>query len=149
MGSATNLLDRLEKVTETATNRWVARCPAHDDRTPSLAIRDDCGKILLHCFAGCETDDVLGAIGLTFADVMPDRVGTEHSFKPLRQRFDARQVLGNLDHESLIVSIIGADFLKRRSLDEETWQRLSTAVNRINDYRALAAPLRLGGGVSA
>jgi putative DNA primase/helicase len=33
---------------------WVARCPAHVDRTPSLSIREaDDGRLLLHCFAGC------------------------------------------------------------------------------------------------
>ena len=33
---------------------WMARCPAHDDRTPSLSIADGAeGRILLTCFAGC------------------------------------------------------------------------------------------------
>lgn len=32
---------------------WTARCPAHDDRTPSLQIRDSGLKVLVHCFGGC------------------------------------------------------------------------------------------------
>jgi hypothetical protein len=45
---------------------WTARCPAHDDRSPSLTItvKDD-GKLLLHCHAGCEQTAVLEAINAT------------------------------------------------------------------------------------
>lgn len=42
---------------------WTARCPAHDDRTPSLSIRDaKDGKILVHCHAGCGQDRVIAAL---------------------------------------------------------------------------------------
>ena len=140
-----HLVNRLDGVRETGDGKYVAKCPAHDDRSPSLSIKDgDDRRVLLHCFAGCETDDVFTAVGLTFADVMPERVGTEHSYKPLRQRFDARQVLATLDHESLVVAIIGADFIERRSLDVATWQRLVIAVSRINEGRAVCAPARVG-----
>lgn len=49
---------------------YLARCPAHEDRHPSLSIaegRD--GRILLHCWAGCATKDVLVALGLTWRDL--------------------------------------------------------------------------------
>ncbi len=88
------LLRRLNGVRENGANKHIAHCPAHDDKSPSLAIREcDDGRVLLHCFAGCEPEDVLAAVGLTFADVMPERIGTQHSYKPLKPRFDARQVL--------------------------------------------------------
>jgi putative DNA primase/helicase len=41
---------------------WMAKCPAHDDRNPSLAIRESQGKILLHCHAGCKQRDVIEAL---------------------------------------------------------------------------------------
>jgi putative DNA primase/helicase len=42
---------------------WTARCPAHDDRTPSLSIRDSDGnKVLVHCHAGCDQRDVIVAL---------------------------------------------------------------------------------------
>lgn len=42
---------------------WVARCPAHDDHTPSLAIRaTDDGTLLVHCHAGCEQHQVIQAL---------------------------------------------------------------------------------------
>ncbi len=143
--SIETLISRLDGVKETGHGKYVARCPAHDDKSPSLAIKE-CGdgRILIHDFAGCETEDVLSAIGLEFSDVMPERISTEHSYKRMRQPFDARQVLATLDHESLVVSIIGADFLEHKDIDEDTWSRLGAAVNKINSARSLCAPARIG-----
>ena len=41
---------------------WMARCPAHDDRKPSLSIRDENGKVLFHCHAGCRQEQVIAAL---------------------------------------------------------------------------------------
>lgn len=42
---------------------WTARCPAHDDRTPSLSIREaDDNKVLVHCHAGCDQERVIAAL---------------------------------------------------------------------------------------
>jgi putative DNA primase/helicase len=42
---------------------WMARCPAHDDREPSLSIRDgEDGKVLVHCHAGCEQADLIAVL---------------------------------------------------------------------------------------
>lgn len=47
-----------------------AQCPAHDDRSPSLRIKEATdGRVLLFCQAGCKTLDVLHALGLEFADI--------------------------------------------------------------------------------
>jgi hypothetical protein len=63
------LLGRLEGVSRTASGR-LARCPAHEDRTPSLSITEGAdGRILLHCWAGCKTADVLAALGLGWSDL--------------------------------------------------------------------------------
>src|ERR1035441_5847565 len=40
----------------------MVRCPAHDDRNPSLAIKLECGKLLVHCHAGCSQDKVIAAL---------------------------------------------------------------------------------------
>ena len=55
-------------LTEALGGRWhgsygTARCPAHDDRNPSLSVRDgDNGRVLVHCHAGCEQAVVLDAL---------------------------------------------------------------------------------------
>jgi len=51
-------------------NRFQARCPAHCDRSPSLSIANgQDGRILLHCFAGCATDEILAALKLSRRDL--------------------------------------------------------------------------------
>jgi len=46
-----------------AGSGWVARCPAHDDRTPSLSLADGHdGRLLVKCWAGCSACDVLAAL---------------------------------------------------------------------------------------
>jgi len=51
---------------------WTVCCPAHDDKTPSLSITPEGGRVLLHCFAGCEPLAVLRALGLTWRDLFDD-----------------------------------------------------------------------------
>ena len=46
----------------TGPGRWMARCPAHDDRTPSLSITERNGSVLVHCFAGCRQSEVIEAL---------------------------------------------------------------------------------------
>ncbi|MAT68932.1 MAG: hypothetical protein CMJ58_05355 [Planctomycetaceae bacterium] len=51
---------------------WSARCPAHEDRRPSLTVSEgDDGRALLQCHAGCPAESVCRALGLTLADLMP------------------------------------------------------------------------------
>ena len=65
-------LERLEGVKQNGSS-WVARCPAHEDRSPSLSVSEgDDGRVLLRCFAGCETTDIVEALGLELRDLMPD-----------------------------------------------------------------------------
>jgi DNA primase len=48
---------------------YQAICPAHEDHSPSLSIRIEDERVLLHCFAGCSTDAVLASVGLSFDDL--------------------------------------------------------------------------------
>jgi hypothetical protein len=55
-------------------NGWAARCPAHEDRKPSLSVAGgEGGRALVRCHAGCSTEAVCEALGLTLADLMPPR----------------------------------------------------------------------------
>jgi hypothetical protein len=66
--------------------RLMVRCPAHDDRSPSLSIEHKHDRTLIHCFAGCEAERVVEAIGLTLTDLYDDRVP---DVVPLRGRGSA------------------------------------------------------------
>ena len=65
------LLGRLDKVKRSESgDYWKARCPAHEDKAPSLSISEgDDGNVLLKCHAGCTLDAILGALRLEPADL--------------------------------------------------------------------------------
>ena len=55
-----------------AGGQYLVRCPVHEDRKPSLAIRElPDGKVLVRCHAGCDSRHVLDALGLTWKDLFP------------------------------------------------------------------------------
>lgn len=67
------VLPKLEGVRQSGGS-FSARCPAHDDRNPSLSI--SVGKdhpVVFKCQAQCETEDILAAIGLTWTDICAPR----------------------------------------------------------------------------
>jgi len=67
-------LNYFKGLKSTSKNQWVALCPAHNDHKPSLSIKYDESndKIILHCFAGCDVQDILCSIGLKMKDLYPD-----------------------------------------------------------------------------
>ena len=136
-------LSSLDGVKKTGANRYLARCPAHDDRSPSLSVAEgDNGRTLIHCFAGCEPLDILNSVGMKFSHIMPERLDGVTNQGPVRNRILPREALEALDHEALVVAVIASDIQERRDIDNPTWARLSLAVQRINDARNGCCPAR-------
>lgn len=74
-----NLLAKLPEARRSGDG-WAARCPAHEDRNASLSINDgDDGRALVHCFAGCPNEEIVAALGLTMADLMPNDGRASHN----------------------------------------------------------------------
>lgn len=128
--SAEPLLSRLSKVKRVGPDRWMACCPAHEDKRPSLSIREmDDGRVLVHCFGLCSVENVLDAAGLTFDDLYPEKP-LEHG-KPIRRPFPASDVLEALTTESLIVALAASDVANGKALSEQDRERVLLASARI------------------
>ena len=108
------VLSRLAGVRKTGSGTWIAKCPSHQDRTPSLSLRQADDRVLLHCFAGCGTDDILAALGLTFADVMPERVS--HHRPRMRPAFPYADVLEILGYDVMQTAIAASEMAAGREL---------------------------------
>ena len=79
------VLSRLEA--KGRSPKWMAKCPAHEDRSPSLSIKAlEDGRVLIHCHAGCSAPDVMAAIGLSLSDLFPEPLGDYLSAKPYRRQ---------------------------------------------------------------
>jgi hypothetical protein len=131
------LLSRLSKVKKTGADKWAAQCPAHEDRSPSLAIKDADGTILLHCFAGCSPGDVCASVGISLTDLFPDTGKREWQGEtPVKftggLKFNAMDALRALAGEGSVVLLLACDQAEGRVLGQVDRDRLLTAVGRIN-----------------
>lgn len=108
--SVDSLLSRLAGVRRTAPGRYTSKCPAHKDRRASLSVRElDDGRVLVHCFAGCEVGAVLDACGLAFEDLYPPKALGVHAAPQERRPFSARELLDALAFELTVAWVILGD----------------------------------------
>src|SRR5919106_2765137 len=64
-----DVLDKLEVASRNG-EKAISFCPAHDDcNNPSLSLKAENGRLLLHCFAGCRPEDIVSEIGLHMKDL--------------------------------------------------------------------------------
>lgn len=129
MSAVGKILGHLDGVRQSGPGKWRARCPGHNGKSQSLAIADIDGRILIKCFAGCETEVVLNTIGLSFSDLHDKALG---NFAPLRRRpWTASDVLDLVLDEVMVVGVVAANFLEKKSIDEDAWARLAQASRRL------------------
>ena len=119
------LLPTLQKVKPVKTGQWIACCPAHDDRTPSLKITETSnGVVLLKCWAGCTASEIVTAVGLGLRDLFPLM-----SNKPRRNGLSLQAI----KHEQWVLKIGTAHLEQGRTLSETDLARLELARRRLGD----------------
>ncbi len=126
--TAEELVGRLTRVKATGARAWRCECPNHGGHSLSVKELPD-GRLLLKCWAGCDTQAVLDAMGLRFADLFPQPLG---NLPPVRSPWNARDVLALAMREATTVAIVAADLLEHRDVSEADWQRLATAHGRLS-----------------
>lgn len=132
------LLTRLDGVRQTGQGRWIARCPAHQDRSPSLSIKEGTdSRVLVHCFSGCAVEDVLAAVGLTFSDLFPPRQPPIEGFRP-RSGIHAARALDLIElavREATICALVVGDVIDGRGTSIADCLRARQAVETIEGLR--------------
>jgi hypothetical protein len=94
------LLSRLAGARKTRSNCWVARCPSHEDRSPSLSVRELAdGRVLVHCFAGCDAGAIMAAVGLELDALFPPRPSDDGRRPRERNPFSPHDALRLIDRE--------------------------------------------------
>ncbi len=132
------ILSASRKVRQTGPSSWICSCPAHEDHSPSMTVRElDDGRILVHCFAGCSVEEILAAAGLTFDALFPDKP-IEHA-APVRKPFPAADVLAAVaDDAALLVVFAGNLGSKGGDLTVDDYMAFLDAAGRIMEARRLA-----------
>lgn len=136
-GELQSVISRLENVRSRGKSSYTARCPAHADRTASLSVSQGEHGVVAHCFAGCQVDDVLGAIGLTMSDLFPPR---ERAAMTPAERSQARlaaqqagwaAALTTLAQDTLLVQACAGAILRGHPLLLGDHEALAAAAMRI------------------
>ena len=120
------VLDRLEHVTG-GNGKWMALCPAHKDRSPSLAINETDDRLLLHCFAGCKTKYVAAAVGLDMSDLFHQKLTSIRLTEGKRKRY--QEVLQS---ERILLAVIDSAEQNERSLTAKEKNRRHLGQQRIS-----------------
>jgi len=107
------VIQRFDKVRQTGKDQWMACCPGHEDKSPSLSIKDTPEKILIYCHAGCDPALILGNVGLEMADLF-------HTDRP-------RALASDPSIDELVLAIAKADRAAGKRLSEQDKQREAQA----------------------
>jgi len=100
----------------------VAHCPAHEDNKQSLSLKlGDDGKVLVHCFAGCETEAVVERLGLTMNDLFADSPARQAQASEVKivATYDYRDEKGELLNQ--VVRLEPKSFRQRRPDGKGGW----------------------------
>lgn len=125
------LLDRLDKVRPSGKDRWVACCPVHGDKNPSMSVAEKDGRVLCHCFScGANGLEVIKALGLA-ASVLFD--------KPLESGHIPKRVYEEAEIDRLV--ILGAEQMraqgKRLTYKDFKRERLAKARLEVLEEKGL------------
>ncbi len=83
-------------------NGWQTHCPAHTDSHPSMSLREgDDGKVLFHCHAGCEQEDVSQA--LKDRDLWQSRANTQGAYSSRPPRSELVEAYSYLDEKGKLL----------------------------------------------
>ena len=142
------ILERLDGARQNGSG-WIARCPAHKDRTPSLSIRRaEDGRTLLHCHAGCEAVAITASLGLELHDLFEDGDSNGHSYAPIMAK---PKLQPPAIAEEVVEQLHGALFdvtrnylLKHRAIDGAIVDRYKLGVEERGGEKRVTIPVHDG-----
>jgi hypothetical protein len=121
MNPIDNILSRLDKVKPNGAGKWLACCPAHADKNPSLSIKEsDDGTVLLKCWAGCTAADITASVSLDLRDLF-----TGHKSRSIQPSRAARQF------EAMVITVAVEQMRLGKQLSAEDQERLELAKRRL------------------
>jgi hypothetical protein len=138
------LLNRLEHVREYGQG-WRAKCPAHEGKSGgslSIAQGDD-GRILIHCFGGCDVLTIINVCGLEMGDLFPKRIShytppaERRRLRELARQSQFKAAIPSLYTEGLVVQLAAGQLSKGKPLSEADDKRLMMAIDRIESAKGV------------
>ena len=127
-----NFLSKLDGVKERGHTQYLSRCPAHDDRSPSLSIKETPdGTLLVKCWSGCSVLEIVNAVGLELKDLFPQQNIPLH--KSQKPRWNPRDLLKLLNREMTITVAAAGQLSQGIDLTEQDKKRLYQSYVRVSE----------------
>lgn len=142
--TAAELADRLD-AKPAGRGSWIARCPAHDDRDPSLSITEGDDRTLIHCHGGCSPAAVCAALGLSLSDLMPPGEGSGRNGRG-RGVVNPRRNAATVQHSDSGAGCTLAQYAERKKLPEDFLRSLGLTDLSYKSRPAVGIPYRRGDG---
>lgn len=131
MSAAEIFLARLDGVRARGTDQWSAKCPAHEDRSPSLSIKAVDDRILLTCWAGCSALEVVNAVGLDLRDLF-ERPLTDTAIGPVHPAPFPLERCRRIRACALVIGLAAGDLRHGRTLSEADTETLLSAFHELD-----------------
>lgn len=122
-----DILPKLDKVKKLG-ERWVACCPVHNDTNPSMTMKEEDGKVLMHCFA-CQANgqEVVQALGLP-ASVL---------FRDSKRQEIPQKVIEAAKEDAYFIAIFESEKAKGSRITHNDFKRYKLAKERIKLLKAV------------
>ena len=146
-------LPRLDGVRQRGPGRYSSRCPAHQDKSPSLSLSEGERGILLKCWAGCSLTEICASLGIKQRDLFFDALDADPSRRREAAQYRERQRQNRERHREQQGTLIDAlraagDFVQsRRGIEISAWShdRLNDELNALADAYHLIESETLNG----
>ena len=117
---------KLNKVRPSGKDRWMACCPAHEDKSRSLMFGDKPHKVSIHCFAGCTVEEITSAMGMRVSDLYKD------SLTPInRDRYRYRALQKEMEHVTIVLQMYDSDLRQGNEIDTAKYCKAISERDRI------------------
>lgn len=127
--NASEFVTHLSGVKRTREGEWLCKCPAHQDKSPSLTVKQaDDGKVLIHCFAGCDPELVAIAAGVQFRDLFPASFLGESKGTARPPIAACAEILA---HQATVLLVIAADMHNGKADQKAIYK----AIHKIDEVR--------------
>lgn len=138
--SAEAILSGCKKAKRTGPANWIACCPAHDDKSPSMTVRElEDGRVLLHCFGGCSVESIIGALGVPWDALFPEKPISGDFKPPHRKPFPAADILAAVADDAMRVAVFAANVGRKDcEITLDDYVGMLNAAGRILEARRLA-----------
>ena len=132
------VLANAELVTQTKPGQWRCKCPSHQDdksKSKSLSVSEtEIGSVLIHCFAGCDVDEVVTAWGLTLTDLFPkDEYIQKAKYSNKPRGKDPRKLIEGVQFVATIVELGASKLLQGEKLDDDDLYTLKGATQDLRE----------------